>query len=154
MTNILLKIKMAFIMLWNKLTGKGKTNLFRKGVTATEVRQCLKKCWDFDPQLADMAYLLSNHAGTKYMITQCAQDNAPFQDEVHDCDDFADYMKGHISNDFGYNFCLRATGKTREGQAHAFNIALCWHDGKIVPHIVEPQSGEMDVDYIVSGIRG
>jgi hypothetical protein len=88
------------------------------------------------------------------MVTQCANDNSPYVDEVHDCDDFADYMKGHISNDYGYNSCLRATGKNQSGQAHAFNIMLCWHDGKIVPHIVEPQTGEIDVDFIVSGIRG
>lgn len=154
MTNILLKIKMAFIMLWNKLTGKGKTNLFRKGVTATEVRQCLNKCWDLEPQLADSAYLLSNHAGTKHMYEGAAAQVSPFQDEVHDCDDIADFVKGYISNKYGFNSCLRATGKNNSGQAHAFNVVLCWHDGKIVPHIGEPQTGELDVDYIVSGIRG
>jgi hypothetical protein len=156
MGNIWLKIKMAFIYLWGMITGRGKSPNFEKfEIGSSDVQALVKFAYpEATVSMSDYRYKYITLKDWKKILGDCCSNNAPYDAEFHDCDDFADYLKGHVSNDFGINTCLRASGRDVSGGAHAFNI-IVYQDGQ-TPRlaIVEPQTGEIGCKYAVSVVRG
>jgi len=155
MYNLFCKIKMAFVYLWGMLFKKGKfkPELFQIG--SSDVQALFQLALPgISVSLADREYNFTTLESWQKIISDCCADNSPYQKEFHDCDDMADYLKGHVSNDYGINSCLRASGKNDSGYAHAFNVIIYQGDKFPQYTIVEPQTGELGKNYEIGNIRG
>ena len=155
MYNLFCKIKMAFVYLWGMIFGKGKfkPELFQIG--SSDVNAMFELALLGIPvSLADREYNFTTLSSWRKILTDCCADNSPYQKDFRDCDDYRDYLKGHVSMDYGINGCLAATGKNDSGYAHAFNVIIYQGDRFPEYTIVEPQTGELGKNYEIGDIRG
>lgn len=63
--------------------------------------------------------------------------------ERFDCDKFAMLCAARIYERYQLNTCAVAEGQAPLGE-HAFNLFIAWENDKLIPHILEPQSGIID----------
>jgi len=155
MYNIIAKIKMAFIYLFNWLFRRKEFTYEIFQIGNSDVQAIFKlKYPDATFSACDGEYNFTTLAGWKQIIAEMVKDNSPYKKNFHDCDDFADYFKGHISNDYDINGCFRVSGQSESGASHAFNIILYQEGSDVMTCIVEPQDGTLFKEYKVSIIRG
>jgi hypothetical protein len=155
MYNFWQKLKTAFIILFQKLFKRGKVKIELYQIGSSDVQALFQLALPGIPvSLADREYNFTTLASWKSILSDCCADNSPYQTDFRDCDDYRDYLKGHVSMDYGINGCLAATGKNDSGYAHAFNVII--YQGEKFPEytIVEPQTGEVGKNYEIGNIRG
>lgn len=151
---IIRMIKQAFMYLWNLLFSRGKANFDVYSIGSSDVRALLKLAMpEVEVTLLDGEYAFTTLKGWRGIIDDMMDEMSPYKKNVHDCDDFAVYMAGHVSNDYGLNGCLTAIGSDAGGGGHAFNVIL-YQEGRVKWKVLEPQSGEFAGNYTIRSIRG
>jgi len=147
-----MKIIMAFVNLTGLLFWRSPLKMWY--VLDDDIHELFRDVPMLTVSLADYEYAVTDLSGYKKAISTIVPTMTPYKKDYHDCDDFADYLKGRVANDYGINGCLRATGRSNTGAAHAFNVVIYMDEGVLKWAVVEPQTGAFVDNYDVQAIRG
>jgi hypothetical protein len=148
-------IKQAFVYLWNMIFNRGSIQFDVYSIGASDVKAMFNLALPTATvTLLDWEYAFTTLKSWQKIIDEMMKDMNPYKKDVHDCDDFASFLSGHVSNDYKLNGCLTATGKDDTGGAHAFNVIIYQGKDKVEFTILEPQTGVLNCKYAVSTLRG
>ncbi len=92
----------------------------------------------------DNTYMVISLEDMQRVIENTRQNLPTYTTELFDCEDFAFLLMTRITEKYQLNSLGVAVGTIPAG-GHGFNIFVTWETDKLVPHILEPQTGEMDL---------